>query len=227
MLASAIIPAAGSGKRFGEKKQLKELSGKPLIHYTLTPFLESSAIADIVIAAQKKDFDKLASVVDSIATEKKISIIEGGDTRQGSISNALAQINSNTEYVCVHDAARPFVSKELIEKLINALKTCDAVTVGRKSTDTLKECIDGIVRRTIDRKKIWQVQTPQAFTKEVIMNAYELAEKQNILATDDSSLVEEAGYQVNIINDSSINFKITTKEDWIMAEAILRFKKNV
>ena len=227
MLASAIIPAAGSGKRFGEKKQLKELMGRPLIRYTLTPFLESSAIADIIIAAQKKDFDKLAYVVDSIATEKKISIIEGGDTRQGSISNALAQINSNTEYVCVHDAARPFVSRELIEKLINALKTCDAVTVGRESTDTLKECNDGIVSRTIDRKKIWQVQTPQAFTKEVIMNAYELAEKQNILATDDSSLVEEAGYQVNIINDSSINFKITTKEDWIMAEAILRFKKNV
>ena len=227
MLASAIIPAAGSGKRFGEKKQLKELMGRPLIRYTLTPFLESSAIADIIIAAQKKDFDKLAYVVDSIATEKKISIIEGGDTRQGSISNALAQINSNTEYVCVHDAARPFVSRELIEKLINALKTCDAVTVGRESTDTLKECNDGIVSRTIDRKKIWQVQTPQAFTKEVIMNAYELAEKQNILATDDSSLVEEAGYQVNIINDSSINFKITTKEDWIMAEALLRFKKNV
>ena len=107
------------------------------------------------------------------------------------------------------------------------MKTCDAVTVGRKSTDTLKECTNGIVSRTIDRKKIWQVQTPQAFTKEVIMNAYELAEKQNIFATDDSSLVEEAGYQVNIINDSSINFKITTKEDWIMAEAILRLKKNV
>ena len=227
MLASAIIPAAGSGKRFGEKKQLKELSGRPLIHYTLTPFLESSVIGDIIIAAQKKDFDKLAYVVDSIATEKKISIIEGGDTRQGSISKALAKINSNTKYVCVHDAARPFVSRELIEKLINALKTCDAVTVGRKSTDTLKECTDGRVSRTIDRKKIWQVQTPQAFTKEVIMNAYELAEKQNILATDDSSLVEEAGYQVNIINDSSINLKITTKEDWMMAEALLRFKKNV
>ena len=227
MLASAIIPAAGSGKRFGEKKQLKELSGRPLIHYTLPPFLESSVVGDIIIAAQKKDFDKLAYVVDSIATEKKISIIEGGDTRQGSISKALAKINSNTKYVCVHDAARPFVSRELIEKLINALKTCDAVTVGRKSTDTLKECTDGIVSRTIDRKKIWQVQTPQAFTKEVIMNAYELAEKQNISATDDSSLVEEAGYQVNIINDSSINLKITTKEDWMMAEALLRFKKYV
>ena len=83
MSTSAIIPAAGSGKRFGEKKQFKELSGRPLIYFTLTPFLKSSAIDDIIIAAQKKDFDKLASVVDSIATEKKISIIEGGDTIAG------------------------------------------------------------------------------------------------------------------------------------------------
>ena len=79
----------------------------------------------------------------------------------------------------------------------------------------------------IDRKKIWNVQTPQAFIKEVIVNAYELAKKQNIVATEDSSLVEQAGYKVKIINDSSINFKITTQEDWIMAEALLRFKKNV
>ena len=114
-----------------------------------------------------------------------------------------------------------------IRDRINALKTCDAVTVGRESTDTLKEFSDGVVSRTIDRKKIWQVQTPQAFAKEVIVNAYKLAKKQNILATDDSSLAEKAGYQVKKINDSSINFKITTQEDWIMAEAILRFKKNV
>ena len=227
MLASAIIPAAGSGKRFGEKKQLKELSGRPLIHYTLIPFLESSAINNIIIAAQKKDLDKIASIVDSIESEKKVSIIEGGDTRQNSIYNALAQINSNTEYVCIHDAARPFVTKHLIEKLIDTLKTCDAVIVGNKSTDTLKEYSDGNVLRTIDRKKIWNVQTPQAFIKEVIVNAYELAKKQNIVATDDSSLVEQAGYKVKIINDSSINFKITTQEDWIMAESLLRFKKNV
>ena len=227
MLASAIIPAAGSGKRFGEKKQLKDLNGRPLIYYTLIPFIESPAINDIIIAAQKKDFDRIAFVVDSIATEKKVKIIEGGDTRQSSVYNALAQTNSNTKYVCVHDAARPFVSRELIEKLIDALKTCDAVTVGHKSTDTLKEFSDGVVSRTIDRKKIWQVQTPQAFAKEVIVNAYKLAKKQNILATDDSSLAEKAGYQVKIINDSSINFKITTQEDWIMAEALLRFKKNV
>tara|TARA_Y100000739_G_C20567742_1_gene446200 strand:- start:640 stop:1323 length:684 start_codon:yes stop_codon:yes gene_type:complete len=227
MLASAIIPAAGSGKRFGEKKQLKDLNGRPLIYYTLIPFIESTAINDIIIAARKNDVDKIASVVDLIATEKKVKIIEGGDTRQSSIYNALAQTNSNTKYVCVHDAARPFVSRELIEKLIYELKNCKAVTVGHKSTDTLKEYSDGIVTRTLDRKKIWQVQTPQAFAKEVIVNAYELAKKQNILATDDSSLAEKAGYQVKIINDSSINFKITTQEDWIMAEALLRLKKNV
>jgi len=92
--------------------------------------------------------------------------------------------------------------------LINELKSCNAVTVGHKSSDTLKECSDGVVTRTIDRKKIWQVQTPQAFAKEVIVNAYKLAKKQNILATDDSSLAEKAGYQVKIINDSSMDMKI-------------------
>jgi len=226
MLASAIIPAAGSGKRFGEKKQFKELYGKPLIHHTLVPFFESTVIKDIIIAAQKKDIDKITKIIDLIEPEKNVSIVEGGKTRQSSIYNALVQINNNTKYVCVHDAARPFVTKHIIEKLINALKSCDAVIVGYKSTDTLKEVSGGIIHSTMDREKIWHAQTPQAFLKDAIINAYELAEKEGIMATDDSLLLEKAGYKVKIINDSSINFKITTKQDWVMAEALLNFKKN-
>ena len=227
MLASAIIPAAGSGRRFGEKKQLKELNGKPLIYYSLAPFFESNAIDDIIIAVQKYDIDKVASIVESIKIKKKFRIIEGGETRQDSIRNALIQINNRTQFVCVHDAARPFVTKSLIEKIVNALKYCDAAIVGHKSTDTLKEISDGIIKGTVDREKIWCVQTPQAFIKEAIIKAYELAEKQSYRSTDDSSLLENAGYQVKIINDSSINFKITTKEDWMIAESLLNFKKNV
>ena len=99
--------------------------------------------------------------------------------------------------------------------------------MGHKSTDTLKEISDGMIKGTVDREKIWCVQTPQAFIKEAIIKAYELAEKQSYRSTDDSSLLENAGYQVKIINDSSINFKITTKEDWMIAESLLNFKKNV
>ena len=227
MLASAIIPAAGSGRRFGEKKQFKELNGKPLIYYSLAPFFESNSIDDIIIVVQKYDIDEVASIVESIKIKKKFRIIEGGETRQDSIRNALNQINNRTQFVCVHDAARPFVTKSLIEKTVNALKYCDAAIVGHKSTDTLKEISDGIIKGTVDREKIWCVQTPQAFIKKAIIKAYELAEKQSYRSTDDSSLLENAGYQVKIINDSSINFKITTKEDWMIAESLLNFKKNV
>lgn len=227
MLASAIIPAAGSGKRFGEKKQFKELNGRPLILHTLVPFIESVAIKDIVIATQIKDVEDLSIIVGSIETDKKISVVEGGSTRQRSIQQALNYINANTKYVCVHDAARPFVSINLIDKLIDALKNYDAVIVGHQSTDTLKLVTDEIIQSTIDREKLWHVQTPQAFLREVIINAYELGEKEGLIATDDSSLVERAGYHVKIIKGSSSNFKITTKEDWIMAEALLSFEKNV
>ena len=227
MLASAIIPAAGSGKRFGEKKQFKELNGRPLILHTLAPFIESVVINDIVIATQIKDVEDVSIIVESIETDKKISVVEGGSTRQRSIQHALNYINANTKYVCVHDAARPFVSINLIEKLIDALKNYDAVTVGHQSTDTLKLVNGELIQSTIDREKIWHVQTPQAFSKEAIMNAYELAEKEGFVGTDDASLVERAGYEVKIIKGTTENFKITTKEDWKMAEALLGFKKNV
>ena len=227
MLASAIIPAAGSGKRFGEKKQFKEINGKPLIYYTLAPFFESTVIDDIVVPVQKNDMDEVASIIDSVAMKKKVKVIEGGKTRQDSIYNALGQINNRANFVCVHDAARPFVTKDLIEKVIRSLKDCDAAIVGSQSTDTLKKVSNGKISSTIDRDKIWCVQTPQAFLKEAIINAYDLAKKQSFQGTDDSSLLERAGYRVKIINDSSTNFKITTNEDWIIAESLLSANSNV
>ena len=155
MLASAIIPAAGSGKRFGEKKQFKEINGKPLIYYTLAPFFESTVIDDIVVPVQKNDIDEVASIIDSISMKKKVKVIEGGKTRQDSIHNALGQINNRTRFVCVHDAARPFITKDLVEKVIRSLKDCDAAIVGSQSTDTLKKVSNGEISSTIDRDKIW------------------------------------------------------------------------
>ena len=227
MLVSAIIPAAGSGKRFGEKKQFKEINGKPLIYYTLAPFFESTVIDDIVVPVQKNDIDEVASIIDSITMKKKVKVIEGGKTRQDSIHNALGKINNRTRFVCVHDAARPFITKDLIEKVIRSLKDCDAAIVGSQSTDTLKKVSNGEISSTIDRDKIWCVQTPQVFLKEAIINAYDLAKKQSFQGTDDSSLLERAGYRVKIINDSSTNFKITTNEDWMIAESLLSANSNV
>ena len=104
--------------------------------------------------------------------------------------------------------------------LISSLNDYDAVIVGSKATDTLKEVSNNKISNTLNREKIWSVQTPQAFSKDALLHAYSKAEKENLFATDDSALLEKAGYEVKIINDTSINFKITTREDWIVAEAL-------
>ena len=225
MITSANIPAAGSGLRFGEKKQLKEINGIPLIHYTLLPFISSIMIDEIIIAVSKDDINIINSVVKTINSTKPMIIVEGSSTRQGSIKNALKEINDQSKCICIHDAVRPFIQKELIEKTISSLKDCDAVIVGNKSTDTLKEVSNNVITNTIDREKIWQVQTPQVFLKNALLSAYSYADKENIIGTDDSILLEKAGYEVKIINDRSINFKITTKEDWIVAEALFNHMK--
>jgi len=225
MITSAIIPAAGSGLRFGEKKQLKEINGMPLIHYTLLPFISSTMIDEIIIAVSKDDINIINSVVKTINSTKPMIIVEGSSTRQGSIKNALKEINDQSKCICIHDAVRPFIQKELIEKTISSLKDCDAVIVGNKSTDTLKEVSNNVITNTIDREKIWQVQTPQVFLKNALLSAYSYADKENIIGTDDAILLEKAGYEVKIINDRSINFKITTKEDWIVAEALFNHMK--
>ena len=225
MITSAIIPAAGSGLRFGEKKQLKEINGMPLIHYTLLPFISSKMIDEIIIAVSKDDINIINLVVKTINSTKPMIIVEGSSTRQGSIKNALKEINDQSKCICIHDAVRPFIQKELIEKTISSLKDCDAVIVGNKSTDTLKEVSNNVITNTIDREKIWQVQTPQVFLKNALLSAYSYADKENIIGTDDAILLEKAGYEVKIINDRSINFKITTKEDWIVAEALFNHMK--
>lgn len=225
MITSAIIPAAGSGLRFGEKKQLKEINGMPLIHYTLLPFISSKMIDEIIIAVSKDDINIINSVVKTINSTKPMIIVEGSSTRQGSIKNALKEINDQSKCICIHDAVRPFIQKELIEKTISSLRDCDAVIVGNKSTDTLKEVSNNVITNTIDREKIWQVQTPQVFLKNALLSAYSYADKENIIGTDDAILLEKAGFEVKIINDRSINFKITTKEDWIVAEALFTHMK--
>tara|TARA_Y100000748_G_scaffold193946_2_gene162430 strand:- start:10714 stop:11391 length:678 start_codon:yes stop_codon:yes gene_type:complete len=225
MITSAIIPAAGSGLRFGEKKQFKNINGKPLIYHTLRPFISSKMIDEVIVAASNDDINNINSVIKTIQTTKPLLVIEGSLTRQDSIKNALKVVNKKSQCICIHDAVRPFIKKELIEKIISSLNDCDAVVVGSKATDTLKEVSNNQIKNTLDREKIWCVQTPQVFYKDALLHAYSNAEKENLFATDDSALLEKAGYKVKIINDTSINFKITTREDWIMVEALFNHLK--
>ena len=151
----------------------------------------------------------------------------GGQTRQDSVYNGLQAISHDSDIVLIHDGARPFVTKEMIVRAVNEIKTCGAVIVAMPVKDTIKTVgEDGFVMNTLDRELLWQVQTPQIFKKDLIIEAHERAKRLSLQATDDSRLVERLGEKVKVIRGSYENIKITTPEDIKIAEEILRSKQS-
>jgi len=132
----------------------------------------------------------------------------------------LAATNKSHELICVHDAVRPFVTTDLIEKAVNSCRKHDGVIVALPSSDTIKKIMEDQILETLPRETVWRAQTPQVFSRSALREALELAEAENIQGTDEASLLERIGYQVGFVEGTSLNIKITTKEDWIFAEAI-------
>ena len=220
MKITVVIPAAGSGKRFGENKQLKILGDRPLVFHTLKPFIDSELINEIVVVAPKNDVQQLSRELKSMISVKSVMVVAGGNTRQKSVFNGLKAASDSSELICVHDAVRPFVTKELIEQAVNACSEHDGVIVAQSSTDTIKKVMDDQIMETLPRETIWRAQTPQVFSKSALQEALKMAEDENIQGTDEASLLERIGYQVGFVEGSSLNIKITTEEDWVFAEAI-------
>ena len=220
MKITVVIPAAGSGKRFGENKQLKILGDRPLVFHTLRPFIDSELINEIVVVAPENDVQQLSRELKSMISVKSVMVVAGGNTRQKSVFNGLKAASDSSELICVHDAVRPFVTKELIEKAVNACSEHDGVIVAQSSTDTIKKVMDDQIMETLPRETIWRAQTPQVFSKSALQEALKMAEDENIQGTDEASLLERIGYQVGFVEGSSLNIKITTEEDWVFAEAI-------
>ena len=220
MKISAIIPAAGSGERFGEKKQLKIIGNRPLMFKTISPFISSDLITEIVLVVPKSDVEKVKQELKSIVSAKPLKVIAGGKTRQQSVHKGLTVTEDSAELICIHDVVRPFITEALIEKVVNKCKEHDGVILAQPSTDTVKKVIDDQILETLPRETIWRAQTPQVFSKSALREALELAEVENIQGTDEASLLERIGYQVGFVEGPSLNIKITTKEDWILAEAI-------
>ncbi|MBT4270553.1 MAG: 2-C-methyl-D-erythritol 4-phosphate cytidylyltransferase [Candidatus Marinimicrobia bacterium] len=220
MNISAVIPAAGSGERFGGKKQLKTLGNRPLLFHTLRPFIDSELINEIVVVVPKEDVNQLDRELKSTVSAKPVKVVAGGKTRQVSVHNGLAATDESSELICVHDAVRPFVTIELIEKAVKACSDHDGVIVAQPSTDTVKKVVEDQILETLPRETIWRAQTPQVFSKLALREALELAEAEDIQGTDEASLLERIGYQVGFVEGSSLNIKITTEEDWVFAEAI-------
>ncbi len=211
---NAIIPAGGTSSRFGNKnKLLEKIYDKEVIRYTIEAF-EKSEVDEIIICANINIIEELKEI---FKNSQKVKIIEGGATRQESVFNGIK--TAECDYVLIHDGARPMISTDLINSAIEEVKTKKALTVATKTIDTIKEVIDGKIIRTIDRAKLYNTQTPQAFEYNLIKNAHMKLYGQNF--TDDAGMLEELGETVYILNGSYKNIKITTQNDIDIAKIYL------
>jgi 2-C-methyl-D-erythritol 4-phosphate cytidylyltransferase len=236
MKVSVIIPAAGLGTRMtagaggarkpAATKQFAKVQGIPILIRTLTKFAGHPEINEIRIALRKADIspfeDRLKRETPE-SLQKKAVLLEGGESRQQSVSNALAGITASLEdIVLVHDAVRPFVSDEMISKVIEAARKYGAAIVGTPAVDTVKQVertADGaLIKATIPREKIVLAQTPQAFRYEVLRKAFDEAASDGFVGTDEASLVERSGHPVAVVMGSPRNIKITTPADLDLAE---------
>ena len=226
-----IIPAAGRGKRMvsSTSKQFLKLGDRPVLAHTLQAFEDAKTVDAIIIVGTSKDLELCQKIVEKYGINKVIAYIIGGRRRQDSVYNGLKALPPETEYVIVHDGARPLVTPELIDRTVRAAKNKPAGTVGLPAKNTIKRVTkDDVVEYTLDRPRIFAIQTPQVFQTHTLVIAHRIARDENIWGTDDAMLVEKTGRPVYVIRGSEENIKITTPIDLTIAEAILaaRAKKR-
>jgi 2-C-methyl-D-erythritol 4-phosphate cytidylyltransferase len=223
---TALIPAAGMGKRMGRAvaKQFLPLGDKPMLAHTLLAFQRSSVVDEIIPILSEEDMETcLAAIIEHYHITKVKTLVVGGKERQDSVYNGLQKIGKDTAIVLVHDGVRPFVTHEMIQETAELAKKGECVAVGVPLKDTVKEVgADGIVRATLDRSRLWAIQTPQAFPLKTLRRVYDESYAHKMYGTDDATLVERAGIKVRVIMGSYENIKITTSEDLLLAEEILK-----
>ena len=234
MQIAVILPAAGLGTRMGKgsaekagtsRKQFMLLDGSPILIHTVRKFAASDRVTDIVVAVRPEDRDWVAAI---LADEfpSKVRVVEGGDSRQQSVENALATLRSDTDLVAVHDAVRPFIDLETIHRVFDEAAQYGAAIVGVPAIDTVKQVSRGTehvrIRSTLPREKLVMAQTPQVFRYEVIVAAFQAARADGFTGTDESSLVERMDVEVSVVPGSDRNIKITKPGDMELAHLFLR-----
>jgi 2-C-methyl-D-erythritol 4-phosphate cytidylyltransferase len=227
---AAIVPAAGLGTRMGAEtpKQFLELDGMPLILFTLRRLATSAVITEFFISTRAEDIVSLQDTVAKAGLGRPARVVHGGDTRQQSVANALAQVDPTTEIVLVHDAVRPFVTLEQIERVIVEARTRGAAILGIPAIDTVKEVKRAslpqdvaLITSTIPRERIVLAQTPQAFQYALIRDAFRSGQKDGVTASDEAGLVERLGHDVYVVQGSDRNLKITRPADMELARFYL------
>lgn len=213
-----MLAAGGRGERTRSAtlKQLRLLDGVPIFRRCLFALLDAGC-NPVVAVLPRDSLDAAGAMVEDLS---HVSLVAGCDTRQQSVARGLERIES--EVVVVHDGARPLATAGLVSRTIEALRDCDGVVAGIPVEETLKDVVDGRIVSTVDRSRLWRVQTPQTFRTATLRDAHERALEQGLVATDDAQLIESFGGTVKVVEGSRMNVKLTYEEDFEFAEMLLK-----
>lgn len=223
---SLILPAAGSGVRMGTElpKPFIEINGRAILSHTIDKFINIHGLKQVIVVASAQNVSRVESLISNYShTDLQFIVVEGGNERQYSIYNALGHIDEDADLVIIHDSVRPLIKVDHIIKCIESAGEYGAAILGVPVRDTIKK-VDGeqMVRSTPDRSKLWQIQTPQVFKREILVDAYKKSINEGFSGTDDSSLIEYFGKDVRVVEGDMSNFKITYPFDLRIAEQVLK-----
>lgn len=224
----AIIAAGGKGTRMGLEfnKIFLNIDNKPVLSYTLDVFENSACIDSVILVCNINDTPKCKEIIQQYSYKKIKAVVEGGSTRQESVRKGLSAILSPCDIVIVHDAARPLVTEEMLEKTIDEAYKTGAASVGVTPVDTVKNVCGTTILETVDRNSLILIQTPQAFKYDILINAHENAKRNHQLVTDDCALCELIGQKVTVVTGSKSNIKLTTPEDYALISAYIKCNGN-
>ncbi|MGN7386225.1 2-C-methyl-D-erythritol 4-phosphate cytidylyltransferase [Sporosarcina sp. SAFN-015] len=224
---TVMLPAAGSGRRMGAgfNKLFLEMASKPILIHTLDVFEQDLACSGMILSVKDEEKPQIEEMLERFGITKVTALVEGGTERQQSVA-ACIRAHQSGGIVLVHDAARPFIKQEVIHELVGVAQLHGAAIAGVQVKDTMKYAPGGIVEETVDRSKLWTIQTPQAFRYELIKEASEKAEAEGFLGTDESMIVERLGHPVRVVESTYDNVKMTTKEDLLFGEVLLKQRRQ-
>lgn len=228
MFVSAVIAAGGSSSRMsGTNKLLSEIGGIPVICRTVETFLKTPEINEVIIVVSAMAGNAYADVFSNFGLMDSIIMTYGGKSRMESVRNGLYSVSKQTDIVLIHDAARPLVTEKIIKDCIRGALEYGAACAGVPVTDTLKEVNKkGLVKKTIPRNNLFNIQTPQAFMYRDILKLHNKAAFRNLKVTDDAAIAEYFGFEVFIVESDYSNIKITTQTDLLLAEVLLLDSDN-
>ena len=235
MKIAVIVPAAGLGTRMGKssaektgtsRKQFMLLDGSPILLHTVRKFAASNRVSEIAVAVRAEDLDWVRDMLKREFPGRRVRVVQGGNSRQESVQNGLASVDRDTDLVAVHDAVRPFIDLEIIDKVLDAAAETGAAIVAVAPVDTVKQVNRGTghvrVRATLPRDRLVLAQTPQVFRYDLLNRAFQSAREDGFIGTDEASLVERLDVEVTVVLGSDRNIKITKPADMDLARLFLQ-----